>query len=208
MGEPAGASMLKLDFVRPVSKPTELTRAGLRLRPPQLADHPQWWALRENSRHHLTRWEPDWTERDVTIDAFRTRVRLQERLRRSGAALTFFACLADEGAIIGGVTLSDIRLHAAHSATLGYWIGEPYLRRGYGAEAVAAVVDYGFGELRLNRIEAACQPGNVASLSLLRKLGFREEGFARDYLFINGAWRDHLLFALTARDYCGAPLRF
>lgn len=198
--------MLNLDFSRIAQRAPELTRGALKLRPLQLADHNQWLRLRDRSREHLTRWEPDWTDKDTSIDAFRSRVRLQERLRRVGAALSYCVCLADTGEMIGGVTLSDIRRHAACSATIGYWIGAPWLRRGHGAEAVSAVVEHGFGQLRLNRIEAACQPGNAASVALLRKLGFEQEGLARDFLFINGAWRDHLLFAQTARDFCGAPL--
>jgi ribosomal-protein-alanine N-acetyltransferase len=66
--------------------------------------------------------------------------------------------------------------------------------------AVEAALDYAFGELGLNRIEAACQPGNAASRALLAKASFREEGLAREYLFINGGWRDHVLCARLAKD--------
>lgn len=197
--------MLHLDFSKAVQRTPVLENGVIVLRAPALADHAAWLSLRSESRGHLTRWEPDWTDKDVSFDAFRSRIRAQERLSRSGAAYSFFTCIKETGALIGGVTLSDVRYQASHSATLGYWIGGPYLRQGYGLASVRAVLDYSFGQLRLNRVEAACQPGNVASRALLGKAGFREEGLARDFLFINGAWRDHLLFALTARDFCGAP---
>lgn len=197
--------MISLDFVRPPSRAPTLEQSKILLRAAQLTDYPAWAALRERSRAHLTRWEPDWLDRDTTLDAFRERLRLHDRLHRAGAALSLLAFLKAGGEMIGGVTFSDIRLHAARSATIGYWIGEGHLRQGHGVAAVRLMLSHAFGERRLNRVEAACQPGNVASRALLARAGFREEGLARDYLFINGGWRDHLLFAATARDYCGAP---
>ncbi len=202
--------MISLDFVRQSSRPPVLGGGEITLRAAQLTDYHSWIALRERSRAHLTKWEPDWLEKDVTLDAFRARLRLHERLHRTGAALSLLAFLNPVGPnrtpeMIGGVTLSDIRLHASHSATIGYWIGEGHLQKGYGLACVRLVLGYAFNERRLNRVEAACQPGNLASRALLAKAGFREEGHARDYLYINGRWRDHLLFAATAREYCGAP---
>ncbi len=197
--------MISLDFVRQPPRPPTLEHGDVVLRAAQLTDYPAWAALREKSRAHLTRWEPDWLDKDATLDAFRARVRLHDRLHRAGAALSLVAFLKSSGEMIGGVTLSDIRLHASHSATIGYWIGEGRLRKGNGISCVRAALAHAFNALRLNRVEAACQPGNIASRALLARAGFREEGLARDYLFINGGWRDHLLFAATARDYCGAP---
>lgn len=197
--------MISLDFVRQLPRPPILGDGDVMLRAALLTDYQAWLKLREQSRSHLTRWEPDWFDKDVTLDAFRTRLRLHERLNRAGAALSLLTFLKSTGEMIGGVTLSDIRLQAAHSATIGYWIGADHLRKGFGLASVRLVLAHAFGERRLNRIEAACQPGNIASRALLAKAGFREEGHARDYLFINGKWRDHLLFAAIARDYGGAP---
>src|SRR3990167_1244715 len=197
--------MINLDFVRQPPRPPILEQGDIVLRAAQLTDYQAWAALRERSRAHLTRWEPDWLDKDAALDAFRAKLRLHDRLHRAGAALALLVFLKSGGEMIGGVTLSDIRLHPAHSATIGYWIGEGHLRQGRGLAAVRLTLDYVFGEKRLNRVEAACQPGNIASRALLARAGFREEGLARDYLFINGGWRDHLLFAATARDFCGAP---
>lgn len=196
--------MLSFDLGRSSTRPPVLECGPLRLSAAELSDHHAWRALRTESRAHLTRWEPDWTERDETIDAFRNRLRSYERQHRARAGLSLFARQIGTAKLVGGVTLSDIRFHASHSATIGYWIGAPYLRRGYGLAMVERIVCFAFEELRLNRVEAACQPGNSASRSLLARAGFREEGLARDYLFINGAWRDHLLFARTARDHMSA----
>ena len=69
------------------------------------------------------------------------------------------------------------------------------------SDAVEALLPFIFDKIALHRLEAACLPGNMASEGLLRKLGFRQEGYARDYLRIDGTWRDHLMFAMLASDY-------
>jgi ribosomal-protein-alanine N-acetyltransferase len=97
---------------------------------------------------------------------------------------------------VGGVTLSNVRRGVAQTATLGYWAGAPYARRGHTLRAVRTVCAFAFGKLKLHRMEAACLPSNEASRNLLLKAGFSLEGKARAYLKINGAWRDHLLFGL------------
>lgn len=201
----AGWAMLGFDFGRTVLRPTRLDYGPIVLRSPEPGDHAEWIALRRASRAHLTRWEPDWRDEDATLEAWRTRLRSYERLRRLRMGVSLLVRLKATGALVGGAGLTEIRYFASSSAAIGYWIGEPYLRQGLGLAAAEALLSHAFGRLQLNRVEAACQPGNLASRALLARAGFREEGFARDYLFINGAWRDHLLFARTARDYSGEP---
>jgi ribosomal-protein-alanine N-acetyltransferase len=84
-------------------------------------------------------------------------------------------------------------------------MGEPYAGQGYMSRAVRAAIAYGFEKQGLHRIEAACLPNNEPSKRLLERVGFRQEGYARAYLNINGQWRDHLLFALLETD--PQPLR-
>jgi ribosomal-protein-alanine N-acetyltransferase len=197
--------MLSFDIAQQAPRAPILEAGAVLLRAPELADFEPWHRIREASRAHLTRWEPDWRPQDATREAFKSRLRTYERQRRAGVGLAMHILgKAGEG-LVGGVTLSDIRRHASWSATIGYWVAEPFLRRGFAIAAVCAVVDYAFDEIGLNRVEAACQPDNVASRALLVRAGFAEEGLARDFLHINGAWRDHLLFARTARAARGAP---
>lgn len=170
------------------------------LRAPELQDYDEWAALREASRAHLTEWEPDWTDDDVSLEAFRRKLKSQERQRMAGQAMPLLVFDTFNGQLMGGVNLTNIRFFASCSASIGYWIGAPFLRCGNGLGAVTAVVAYAFGTLGLNRIEAACQPGNQPSRKLLEKAGFGLEGLARDYLFINGAWRDHSIYAIVASD--------
>jgi [ribosomal protein S5]-alanine N-acetyltransferase len=93
-----------------------------------------------------------------------------------------------------------VRRGVAQSGSLGYWIGSPFARRGYMLGAVRALIPFAFGALRLHRLEAACIPTNAASIGLLEKAGFAREGYAREYLCINGIWQDHLLFARLKDD--------
>jgi ribosomal-protein-alanine N-acetyltransferase len=101
---------------------------------------------------------------------------------------------------VGGVTLNNVRRGVIQAGSLGYWIGAPFARRGFMTAALAALIPYAHGALRLKRIEAACLPHNAASMRLLQKLGFAREGYARQYLCIAGEWQDHVLFARLAGD--------
>ena len=103
---------------------------------------------------------------------------------------------AGDDQLLGGLTLAFVRRGVTQTATLGYWMGAPHAGKGRMTRAVAVATRYGFATLRLHRIEAACLPQNIASMTLLERNGFQREGLARAYLRINGAWRDHVLYAL------------
>jgi ribosomal-protein-alanine N-acetyltransferase len=107
---------------------------------------------------------------------------------------------AEDDALLGGVTLSNVRRGVAQCASLGYWVGECFARQGFMTDGLTAVLDFAFDRLALHRIEAACLPDNEASQALLRKIGFTEEGYSRQYLRINGRWQDHRLFAVLQDD--------
>jgi ribosomal-protein-alanine N-acetyltransferase len=175
------------------------------LRPPLFEDCGAWIALRLASRAHLAPWEPAWPTDELSEKSFRLRLRFNWRTLRRGTALPLLVFRTQDGALVGGASLSNIRHGASRSATIGYWIGESHLRKGYGRSAVAAVVAHAFGPMALNRIEAACLPENAASRTLLHRCGFKEEGLARSFLRINGAWRDHVIYAATAADFTDRP---
>lgn len=171
---------------------------GIRLRMPRLADYEEWSALRADSRRFLAPWEPVWPQDDLTRAAFRRRVQRYERDREADVGYSFF--VLGGGAIVGGVTLNNVRRGVAQTASLGYWMGERYARQGHMSAALAALVPFAHGTLRLKRIEAACLPHNAASVRLLEKSRFTKEGLARAYLCIAGEWQDHLLYARLASD--------
>ncbi|MBV8755615.1 MAG: GNAT family N-acetyltransferase [Hyphomicrobiales bacterium] len=176
-------------------QPPLIEGAGVFLRAPQAGDYAEWVALREASRAFLTPWEPTWPADDLTRSAFRRRLRRYAEDQRNDQAYAYFLFRSGDQVLVGGLTLANLRRGVAQAGSLGYWVGAPYARRGYMTAAVSALIPYAFTTLRLHRMEAACIPTNAASISLLEKTGFQREGYAREYLCINGQWQDHLLFA-------------
>jgi [ribosomal protein S5]-alanine N-acetyltransferase len=173
---------------------------GVVLRVPQMSDWAEWAALRELSREFLTPWEPTWPADDLTRASFRRRVKRYSEDQRSDLSYALFTFRKHDNALVGGLTLANIRRGCAQAGSLGYWMGAPYTRQGYMTAAVNAVLPFAFGSLKLHRIEAACIPANVASVRLLEKTGFKREGYARQYLCIDGIWQDHLLYARLRSD--------
>jgi [ribosomal protein S5]-alanine N-acetyltransferase len=167
---------------------------GVMLRTPQVTDHTEWAALREQSREFLTPWEPIWPADDLSRSAFRRRIRRYTEDLRSDQSYAFLIFRSTDGRLVGGLTLANVRRGVAQAGSLGYWMGLPYVRHGYMTAAVRAVIPFAFGTLRLHRLEAACIPTNTASIRLLENTGFIREGYAREYLCINGIWQDHLLY--------------
>ena len=176
---------------------------GLVLRAPRTTDFAAWAAIRETSRDFLTPWEPIWPQNDLTRAAFRLRVRRVADDMRADVAYAFLVTRTMDGAVIGGLTLSQVRRRVAMTATLGYWIGAPFARQGLMTRAVRLALGFAFGPLDLRRVEAACLPHNSASVALLEKVGFRREGYAREYLQIAGRWQDHVLYAILAQEFRG-----
>ena len=173
------------------------------LRPPVHADFPAWTELRRASAAFLQPWEPTWAEDHLSRRAFTNRVYWAARAVRSGTALPVFLIRSADHRLVGAITLDNIRRGPAQAGTLGYWVGQPFARRGYMSEAIPALVDHAFSALDLSRIEAACLPENAASRGVLEKSGFKYEGVAQSYLQINGRWRNHVLYASLRRDRRG-----
>ncbi|MGD0317869.1 MAG: GNAT family protein [Xanthobacteraceae bacterium] len=167
---------------------------GVMLRIPQVTDYGDWAALREASRDFLTPWEPTWPVDDLSRSAFRRRIRRYAEDLRTDQGYAFLIIRSSDNALVGGLTLANVRRGVAQAGSLGYWMGQPFVDRGYMTAAVRAVIPFAFGTLRLHRLEAACIPTNTASIRLLENTGFIREGYARDYLCINGIWQDHLLY--------------
>ena len=173
------------------------------IRPPLSRDWHEWSNLRERSRAFLTPWEPTWPADALARTAYLRRLRRQIIEWRDDEAYSFLAVERRTDRVVGGIGLSNIRRGVAQTATLGYWVGEVYARRGYMSEATRLTLDFAFGQLGLHRIEAACLPTNAPSRGLLEKVGFQYEGYARGYLRIDGAWRDHVLYAILRDEWRG-----
>ncbi len=173
---------------------------GVLMRAPQMSDFPAWAALREQSEDFLKPWEPVWPADDLTRSAFKRRLKRYAEDMRLDQTYPFLLFDRRDNKLVGGLTLTNVRRGVAQSGSIGYWIGQPFAHRGYMTAGVRAFIPFAFEALRLHRLEAACIPTNNASIRLLEKTGFKREGYAREYLCINGLWQDHLLYARLQRD--------
>jgi ribosomal-protein-alanine N-acetyltransferase len=192
-------------FPRRTRNTATLTGHGLVMRAPAIEDYPAWKALREKSADFLIPWEPRWPADDLTRRGYWRRLERYERESATMSALTWFILTQDNSRLLGGLTLSNIRQGAAHSGQIGYWMGAPHAGKGVMGKAVQLVLADAFGRLGLERIEAACLPGNERSIRLLEHAGFTREGYLRGYLEINGERRDHLLYAILRTDFVQPP---
>ncbi len=178
----------------------------LLLRQPSIDDYEGWSTLRHQSRAFLEPWEPAWAQDELTRGSYRRRIkRYLDEIERD-ESYPYFLFLKESGAIAGGITIGNIRRGVSQTGSIGYWMGEPFAGKGLMREALDAVCTVGFGALQLNRLEAACVPGNDRSRLLLLHAGFSQEGYARSYLKIAGEWRDHLLFARVSQRIPVKPL--
>tara|TARA_B100001057_G_scaffold19525_1_gene18056 strand:+ start:43339 stop:43926 length:588 start_codon:yes stop_codon:yes gene_type:complete len=170
------------------------------LRPPSLLDYNKWRLIREESRNFLTPWEPTWQTGEHTLKRYIRLITIYSRRRRSDSQYSFFIFDKNDQ-LLGGINVFNIKRGISQSCTIGYWIGKKYSNKGYMTKALSILIVYLFNQYRVNRIEAACLPSNNTSIKLLLRLGFSKEGYATDYLRINGRWEDHLLFAITKKKY-------
>ncbi|MDE2384494.1 MAG: GNAT family N-acetyltransferase [Alphaproteobacteria bacterium] len=167
------------------------------LRAPEPGDFEAWSALRQKSRGFLEKWEPTWSPDEFSRFAFRARVRIYDQRARADEGYTFFIFDRKAGALVGGISLSHVRRGVSQSATLGYWMGQPFARQGYMKDAIQTLIRAADASFGLHRLEAACLPHNEPSRRLLLSCGFQPEGYAKSYVRIAGKWEDHLLFGLV-----------
>jgi ribosomal-protein-alanine N-acetyltransferase len=191
--------------LRRVRNRDDLASGRVQLRPARLSDWKPWAELRAASKAFLTPYESTWPRDMLTRPAFARRVRRQAEDWDAGIAYHFLILREADDVLLGGINLTDVRRGNVQSGSLGYWIGAPFARQGYMTEAMRAMLRFAFRDLDLHRIEAATLPDNVPSRRLLEKFGFAQEGYAREYLRVNGMWRDHLTFALLREDWERSP---
>ena len=184
------------------------------VRPLRLRDGASWVEVRTRNEEWLVRWEApppgfdnprlSWNDRQ-SIGIYTAMLRSLRKQAREGSALPF--AITYEGRFCGQLTVGNVVRGAFNSAYVGYWVDEAVAGRGVMPTALALVVDHCFGPARLHRIEANIRPENVASKRVVEKLGFRDEGLHRRYLAIDGAYRDHIGYAVTVEDVPEGMLR-
>ncbi|ULE31288.1 GNAT family N-acetyltransferase [Mycobacterium sp. IDR2000157661] len=181
-------------------------RAGVvRLRPVRLRDGAQWSRLRLADRAHLEPWEPaagmEWEARHAITSWPSVCSGLRSEARK-GRMLPYVIEL--NGHFVGQLTIGNVTHGALRSAWIGYWVARSFVGGGIATAAVALGLDHCFSRVSLHRVEATVRPENAASRAVLAKVGFREEGLLRRYLEVDGAWRDHLLVAITVEEVSGS----
>ena len=154
-------------------------------------------AYQERNRAHLQTWEPQRDASFYMLETQQAQIRAAEEDAQRGLCARFIAFIEGSRDIVASVNLWNIRRGAIHCAIIGYSVDARYEGQGYATEAAGAVIRYAFEELNLHRLETSYQPTNERSGRVLRKLGFVVEGYARDYLFLNDAWRDGILVSLA-----------
>lgn len=182
----------------------KLTEGPVGLRALRLRDAAAWRDLRLRNAEWLRPWEPTNPEAPLFhrgLGPYVSMVRGMRREARHGLALPWVVTY--EGRFVGQLTMGGIIWGSARSGQVGYWIDQGFAGRGVIPAALALAVDHCFFVVRLHRVEANIRPENTASRRVVEKLGFRVEGVRRRHLHIDGAWRDHVCYALTVEDVPG-----
>ncbi|MFB0833866.1 GNAT family N-acetyltransferase [Arthrobacter halodurans] len=184
--------------------PVTLESGDLVLRPLRQRDKAEWMALRRRNADWLKAWEATQPDPSGPLPSYRSMVSSLNAQARAGQSMPWVIAIREPRAarpvMAGQLTVSGILWGSALTASLGYWVDREQAGRGLAPTAVALATDHCFGALGLHRMEINIRPENAASLRVVEKLGFRDEGLRRAYLHIDGRWADHRTFALTAEE--------
>ncbi|MFB9924998.1 GNAT family N-acetyltransferase [Amycolatopsis halotolerans] len=181
--------------------PLRIPAGVLAVRPARLRDAGEWSRVRLRDREHLEEWEPTgigpWADRNA-FWSWPSQWAALRGLARRGQCLPF--TITVDGKFAGQITVGNVIRAALRSAWIGYWVSSEIVRGGVATAAVALVTDHAFDVAGLHRLEATVRPENNASIRVLTKAGYRQEGLFERYLDVAGAWRDHLCFAVTKEE--------
>ena len=185
----------------------EITTARLRLVAGDPGLAPAVCEFQRRNRAHFARWDPPTADSFYTLESQSARVALGITAFQNDTAYRWWLIDATRcgGArlpssdveVIGSLHFSQVSRGAFQSAMLGYALDEAYVGQGLMSEAIAAGLEEMFSpRVNLHRVQAAYRPENVRSARVLERLGFHKEGLAPEYLYIDGAWRDHIVASL------------
>jgi ribosomal-protein-alanine N-acetyltransferase len=184
-----------------IPQPVLLTE-HLELRPAGPSAAQAMLAFQTKNREHFAPWDPTPGDLFYTLPFWSARLKLRARDWMDGRGASYLLLLKQQPEqLIGSITLCNLIRGAMQGATLGYAIDQDFQGKGLMLEAGQSIIRFAFDVLHLHRIQANYQPGNQRSAALLARLGFRIEGQAKNYLFLNGAWRDHVLTSLTNEQF-------
>ncbi|MBM6402127.1 GNAT family N-acetyltransferase [Phycicoccus sonneratiae] len=188
---------VRLQGTTPVGTP-------ITLRPLALADRSVFQSVRRANAAWLEPWDATSPDPDAPARTFEDLVGQYDADGAAGRALPLV--VEAGGRLVGQVNAGTVVLGSFRSCYVGYWVSRAVAGQMVVPTGVALVADHLFGRVGLHRMEINIRPENTASLAVVRKLGFRSEGRRPHYLHIDGAWRDHLSFALTVEDLAGETM--
>ncbi len=168
------------------------------LRPLHRGDRAAWERMRARNREWLGPWESTVPGRTDGLPSFHRLRRAYDRAAREGR-LVPFVIDAGQGPV-GQMHLFEIQWGSRWTASAGYWLDREATGGGLATWALAMAIDHGLTDIGLHRVEVNVRPENTASLAVVRRLGLREEGLHRGLIHVDGAWRDHLTFAMTSQE--------
>ena len=150
-----------------------------------------------DNRESFDPYEPERSENFFTEEFHRYILNYEYNQMCKGQMVRYYAYLKDQPTrLIGTISIRNIMRGSYQKCELGYKIATEYQGKGYGKEMVEKAVGISFFELNMHRVEAYCLPENVRSIRLLKSIGFEPEGLIRDYVQIQGQFRDHVLFSI------------
>ncbi len=176
-----------------------LESARLLIEMPTLPDAERVRSFYERNRDFFHFWEPDHGEHIYTREFWQTVLPSYREEFERGQAVRVVLRRKDDlrGPIIGFIHYTQMIGGALMSCSFGCNLDAAAEGKGYMTEAARAMMEYLFGELQVHRINATYMPSNLRSMRLMRRLGFTVEGYAKDYLFVNGCWRDHVISSVV-----------
>ena len=157
--------------------------------------------LTEANRAYLRRWLP-WAETETTLQ--QTEAFIRRSLQQFAEGNGFQAGIWYRQELAGAIGLHYVDRRNRRTE-IGYWLAEPLQGRGIVTRACRALIDYAFGPLGLHRVEIRCAAGNLRSRAIPRRLGFREEGVLRQWIWVDGRFHDMVIYGLLASEWKGQP---
>lgn len=172
---------------------------GVVVRSLRRSDADEWEAVRARNQQWLAPWDatvpPGGAPRPASY-----RLVTRALLKQAGRGQTLPFVIEVDGRFAGQVTVSNVARGSAQWASIGYWVDAAVAGRGVAPRAVAMVIDHCLGPVGLHRVEICVRPENTNSLRVVEKLGLEQVGYAPRFLHIDGAWRDHRIFAVTREE--------
>ncbi len=178
--------------------PITLAANGVVLRPIKRSDKSSWNEIKQRNNQWLSPWDATNPDGITTPPNFNDVLRQAKKSAKNGNAFMFAIEIDDH--LVGQITLGNVIWGSLREAYIGYWIDESYANRGIVTTSVALLTQFSLQELGLHRIEVSIRPENAASLRVVEKIGFINEGMRPRFLHIDGDWRDHFIFVLTSEN--------